>query len=181
MKHERVKKPFYKKWWVWLLAVILVSGIIGGEEDVPETASEPASQSVEAEPDASEPEGEAEEAVVEEETEEVVVEEEVEETPEESTMTLAQENAVKKAESYLDFSAFSKSGLVEQLEFEGFSNEEATFAVDHIEVDWNEQAANKAQDYLDFTAFSRTGLIEQLEFDGFTPAEATYGVDQAGL
>ena len=30
MKNEKVKKPFYKKWWVWVLAVIVVFAIIGG-------------------------------------------------------------------------------------------------------------------------------------------------------
>src|SRR5690606_23693306 len=35
-------------------------------------------------------------------------------------LTSAQRNAVRKAESYLEYSAFSESGLVTQLEFEGF-------------------------------------------------------------
>lgn len=31
---EKVKKPFYKKWWVWLLAVIIIGSIAsGGGED----------------------------------------------------------------------------------------------------------------------------------------------------
>jgi hypothetical protein len=38
MAKEKVKKPFYKKWWVWLLAVIIIGNIAnGGGED--ETAS----------------------------------------------------------------------------------------------------------------------------------------------
>ena len=71
--------------------------------------------------------------------------------------------------------------MVEQLEFEGFSNEEATYAVNQLNVDWKEQAVKKAEDYLDLTAFSRKGLIEQLEFEGFTTEEATYAVDEIGL
>ena len=35
------------------------------------------------------------------------------------------ERAVKKAKDYIEFSAFSHSGLVDQLEFEGFSPDEA--------------------------------------------------------
>ena len=73
--------------------------------------------------------------------------------------------------------SFSRSGLIEQLD-EGFSNEEATYAVDKINPDWNEQAANKAQDYLDTMSFSYDGLIEQLEFEGFTPEQAQYGVSK---
>lgn len=30
---EKVKKPFYKKWWVWLIAIILVIAIFSGGED----------------------------------------------------------------------------------------------------------------------------------------------------
>ena len=95
--------------------------------------------------------------------------------------TVSQVNAVKKAESYLSFSAFSRKSLIEQLEYEKFSHEDAEFAVDHITVDWNEQAAAKAKSYLSFSSFSRDGLIEQLEFEGFTREQAEYGVTQNGL
>lgn len=93
----------------------------------------------------------------------------------------SQENAIRKAESYLDFMAFSRTGLIEQLEYEGFDTDEATFAVDYLDVDWNEQAWKKAESYLEFMPFSRSGLIDQLKYDGFTDAEATYAVDKAGL
>ncbi|MBU5332398.1 Ltp family lipoprotein [Anaerocolumna aminovalerica] len=93
---------------------------------------------------------------------------------------MGQKNALSKAESYLNYSAFSYSGLIEQLEFEGFSNEEATYAVDNCSADWNEQAAIKAQEYLDYTSFSRSGLIEQLEYEGFTKEQAEYGVTEVG-
>ena len=89
--------------------------------------------------------------------------------------TVAQENARKKAEDYLDILAFSRSGLIEQLEFEGFSTEDATYGVDALDVDWNEQAIKKAAEYMDTSAFSNAGLIEQLEFEGFTPEQAAVG------
>ena len=95
----------------------------------------------------------------------------------------AQENAIAKAESYLDFTGFSKQGLIKQLEFDQFSSADATFAVEHLEangsVDWNEQAVKKAKSYLDYTSFSLSGLVNQLEFDGFTPSEAQYGANTA--
>jgi hypothetical protein len=95
--------------------------------------------------------------------------------------TLAQKNAVRKAESYLDYTGFSRDGLVQQLEFEKFSNEDAVYGADNVGADWNEQAIKKAKSYLDYTAFSREGLIAQLEFDGFTTAQATHGVNAVGL
>lgn len=98
-----------------------------------------------------------------------------------SDETLSQKNAVNKAKNYLDYTAFSKSGLIKQLKFEGFSEEDATYAVNQINVNWKEQAVNKAKSYLEHSSFSRSGLIEQLEFEGFSEEEATYAVDKVGL
>ena len=94
--------------------------------------------------------------------------------------TLGQKNAIKSAESYLNFMPFSRKRLIEQLEYEGYSNADATYAVDHIKVNWNEQAAKSAKSYLDFMSFSRQGLIDQLIYEGFTASQAEYGVKSAG-
>ena len=94
--------------------------------------------------------------------------------------TMGEINALGKAEAYLSFSGFSKKGLKEQLEFEGFSEVEAQYAVDNCGADWNEQAAIKAKAYLSFSSFSRSGLKEQLEFEGFTKEQAEYGVKAVG-
>ena len=95
--------------------------------------------------------------------------------------TAGQANARKSAESYLKYQAFSRTGLIKQLEFEKFSSADATYAVDAVEVDWNEQAEKSAKSYLDSSSFSRQGLIDQLLFEGFTQAQATYGVGTTGL
>ena len=75
---------------------------------------------------------------------------------------------------------FSHDGLVEQLEYEGFSTSAAVYAADNCGADWNEQAANKAQTYMQIFSFSRRRLIEQLEYDGFTSAQAEYGAKAVG-
>lgn len=90
--------------------------------------------------------------------------------------TLGEQNALASALSYLDYTAFSRKGLIEQLKFEGFSTSEAEYAVKNCGADWNEQAAKMARQYLEYTSFSRQGLIEQLEFEGFTHDQAVYGV-----
>lgn len=97
------------------------------------------------------------------------------------TATVSQQNARSKALDYLDYTAFSYTGLIEQLEYEGFSTEDATYGADNCGADWNKQAAKKAQDYLDYTSFSRDGLIDQLVYEGFTYDQAVYGVDSVGL
>lgn len=40
------------------------------------------------------------------------------------------EQAAKAAENYLEFTGFSRSGLIEQLVFEGYMQEQATYGVD---------------------------------------------------
>lgn len=112
------------------------------------------------------------------------IQEETEDNEEEnkiqSEITMGEKNALAKAGDYLDFTAFSYNGLVEQLEYEKFSHEEAVFAADNCGANWNEQALAKAEDYLDYTAFSYKGLVEQLEYEGFTSEQATYGVENCG-
>lgn len=95
--------------------------------------------------------------------------------------TPAQQNALRKAEQYLSFTAFSQSGLVKQLEFEKFPNEDAVWAAERVGADWNEQAAKKAKDYLEMSAFSHSGLVDQLLFEGYTPEQAEFGATAAGI
>jgi len=98
-----------------------------------------------------------------------------------SDLTAGQENAIRSAVSYLEMSGFSRAGLIDQLKFEGYSAEDATVAVDSLNVDWKEQAARSAESYLEMSGFSRSGLIDQLKFEGYTQEQAEYGVTKAGL
>lgn len=38
-----------------------------------------------------------------------------------------QKNVLKAADNYLSFTAFSYTGLIQQLEFEGYTNDQATY------------------------------------------------------
>ena len=93
-------------------------------------------------------------------------------------VTTGEKNALKRAGEYLDYTPFSYTGLIEQLEYENYTHAEAVYAADNCGADWYEQAAKAAQKYLDYMAFSRSGLIEQLEYEGYTHDEAVYGVDK---
>lgn len=96
-------------------------------------------------------------------------------------LTMGQRNALRSAEKYLSAGiGFSYSSLEGQLEYEGYSTEDATYAVDHCGADWNEQAAIRAKNYINSMSFSRSGLIEQLEFEGFSQSQAEYGVTAVG-
>ena len=70
--------------------------------------------------------------------------------------------------------------MIKQLEFEGFTNEQAVHGADNCGADWNEQAVKKAKSYLDLMAYSKEGLIQQLEFEGFTHEQAVHGAEANG-
>jgi len=159
----KTKKPIYKRVWVYVLAIAFIAIIANsGGSNAPAVTDGGTATTVATEAPAP--------------TEAPVVTE----APA-PTMTRSQENAVASAESYLSFTAFSRSGLIDQLEFEEFTTADATFAVDYLNVDWNEQAYKSAESYLDFSSFSAGELRDQLEFEGFTPEQAAYGVAQTGL
>jgi len=105
----------------------------------------------------------------------------------EAALAAAAEQAIGAAEDYLAFSAFSKEGLIDQLSSSagsGFPRDQAVYAVNHIDVDWNQQAVKAAKEYLSFSHFSRAGLIQQLESSAgskFTHDQAVYGANGAGL
>jgi len=135
------------------------------------------------------PQTETKEQATNEEKTETIPTPEKAEIPEETTpapepepiVTVSQKNAVAKAKSYLGYSAFSYTGLIEQLEYEQFSHADAVYGADNSGADWNQQAAKKAQSYMEYSAFSRGSLIEQLKYEGFTQAQAEYGADSVGL
>ena len=148
--------------------LVVVGAITGGGSD-PETAEAPATTEAA--------------AVVEETTttEAAAVVEETTTTTEDplAGFTPAQQQAIGSAESYLEFSNFSETGLIGQLEYEQFSTEDATVAVNHLNVDWTQQAIGSAEDYLDFSSFSRTGLVGQLSSeygDEYTAEQAEAAV-----
>ena len=96
------------------------------------------------------------------------------------TQTTGQKNALRSAQQYLNAMGFSRKRLIEQLEYEGYSHDDAVYAVDNCGADWNTQAARSAKQYLSVMGFSRSGLIEQLEYEGFTHDQAVYGAQQNG-
>ena len=86
--------------------------------------------------------------------------------------------SVEKVSAH-DNAYVNNSSVVVLLRYEGYSLQNATYAVDHVKVNWMVQAARSAQEYLSMEAFSRSGLIEQLEYEGYTSSQAVYGVNHA--
>jgi hypothetical protein len=102
------------------------------------------------------------------------------------TLTKQEQSAVAAAKQYLSISAFSRQGLIDQLDSPdgaGYPVKVATVAVDSLNVNWDTEAVKAAKAYLAMSPFSCKALIQQLDSpDGgqFTVAQATYGADHAG-
>lgn len=171
-KKVKAKKSIFKRWWFWVIIVLVILIAIGNGGESEEKNSPSTAQ--------SETSGfkETIATIPINETNPVAVT--IEPTAADDGASAAMKNALKAANSYLNYTAFSYTGLIGQLEYEGYTTEEATYAADNCGADWTEQALRSAKKYLDYTAFSYTGLIGQLEYEGFTPTEATYGADNCG-
>jgi hypothetical protein len=70
-----------------------------------------------------------------------------------------QQNAKRSAKQYLDMQGFSHDGLIKQLEYENYTPEDATWAADNVNADWNQQAARSAKQYVEMQGFSHDGLV----------------------
>lgn len=95
--------------------------------------------------------------------------------------TVSQRNALSSAKSYLGIMAFSREGLIEQLEYEGYPYDDCVYGVDNSGADWSYQAMLSAKSYLRSSNFSYQGLVDQLVYEGFTYDQAVYGVTANGL
>ena len=160
-------RPWYKRKRVWFLAFVILAilGSATSKHGSPTSASSTSQSSVTTNSD---------QTTSTTTTDQVTA-------PAAPSETAGQQNAREKAAEYLSNEAFSRSGLIDQLKFEGFSVADSTYGVDAQNADWNQEAVLKAKDYLSNEAFSHSGLVEQLEFEGVTASQAEYGVTGAGL
>ena len=97
------------------------------------------------------------------------------------SLPIEKRSAIEIAQSYLSTMPFSPSGLYDQLLFEGFSEEDSQFAIDHLIVDWDEMCYETAVSYItNVGGFSKKSLTHQLEYDGFTKKQAKNAVKRLG-
>lgn len=152
------KKPVYKKVWFWLLmlvAFVWVSNVINSSHmpSVPQVSRQTQSPQ-----QASASQGE--EPV--------------------NSVPVGHQNALKTAKAYITMGGFSYAGLIDQLKYERYNDEECAYAVNNCGADWNEQALICAKRYVENMGFSAQGLKEQLLYEQFTGEQANYGVENCG-
>ena len=173
-----------------VFGLIFVAALFGaiGDENTYETDTsntEEEQQIEEKAPTESEDESSEEKSEAEEDADDVP-EEPVKKSPYDKLSTEGK-NAYRAAKNYLDYMAFSKKGLIQQLSSEygdGYPKKVAEKAVNALEkeedIDWTEEAKEAAQNYLNTMSFSKDGLIQQLESeygDQFTHEQAVKAVE----
>ncbi|MBK0330585.1 Ltp family lipoprotein [Brachybacterium sp. MASK1Z-5] len=87
--------------------------------------------------------------------------------------------ALGDAKTQSDFLYSSKKGIHDTLVFEGYSEETATYAVDHLDADWNKNALEKAKLYKETGGMSDDDIHEQLTSEygeQFTKEQADYAI-----
>lgn len=155
------KKPFYKKVWFWVLAVIIVIGIGGAAgSNSNDTAGR------DKEPIASKGENKQNE-----------------EAKAEDNIPTEYKSALRKAKTYSDTMYMSKAGLYDQLTSEygeKFTEEAAQYAIDNVNANWKENALKKAKSYQETMAMSPSAIYDQLvseHGEKFTEEEAQYAIN----
>ena len=88
-----------------------------------------------------------------------------------------QVQAIQTAEGYLDTMPLSQTELLQMLTVENINLEDAKFALEYLEIDWNQEARKKAKEYCKHKiGFSKVKLKAQLLFDHFTEEEADFAL-----
>jgi hypothetical protein len=92
----------------------------------------------------------------------------------------AMEMAVYYFENY-NWAPHTRITLLQTLDSSGFELEDARYAVNAIDVNWNSTAAFYAQEFLGYgIGYSKPTVIAMLRVEEYTLAEATHGVNAIG-
>jgi len=90
--------------------------------------------------------------------------------------TRGQKEALEDAKSYLKYSSFSKKGLEDQLDYEGYTKKEIKYAIKKCKANWKKEALEEAKSYLKYSSFSKKGLEDQLDYEGYTKKQIKYAL-----
>lgn len=163
-KRYKVKKPFYKRIWFWVIIVVLVAGIGGSLGTDKESATKTSSSH----------------SVTESSNNTSAT---IEELDTNENVPSDYKSALTQADSYSKTMHMSKQGIYDQLisEYGGqFTAEAAQYAIDNVSADWNANALASAENYSNTLHLSKAGIYDQLiaeAGDKFTAEEAQYAID----
>lgn len=156
--NTKEKKSWYKKWWVWVIIVIVGIAAISATADNKDEISDKVDN---ASKDISDT---------------------VSDTKKKADVPAEYTSALNQADSYANTMHMSKKGVYDQLvsEYGGqFSAKAAKYATDNVKADWKKNALQKAKDYQSQQSLSPEAIRDQLTSSAgekFTQAEADYAI-----
>lgn len=179
----KVKKPFYKKWWFWLIVGVVLlfafAGGSGGNTGSTSVTKEPTSTTAVSKTDEKEDKSGSEKKTDEKEKET----KETQQEDESAKVPVEYKNALRKGQLYADTMYMSKAAIYDQLTSEygeQFPADAAQYAVDNLDVDWNANALEKAKTYQETMSMSKSAIYDQLTSEygeQFTAEQAQYAID----
>lgn len=93
-----------------------------------------------------------------------------------------QVQAIQTAKDYLATIPLSQTELLQMLTVEDINLEDAEFALEYLDIDWNQEARKKAKEYCKHKiGFSKVKLKAQLLFDHFTEEEADFALSHINV
>ena len=93
-----------------------------------------------------------------------------------------QVQAIQTAKDYLDTMPLSQTELLQMLTVENINLKDAKFALEYLDIDWNQEARKKAKEYCKHKiGFSKVKLKSQLLFDLFTEEEADFALSHVNV
>lgn len=146
-------KPWYKRWWIWVIAVVIILAIIGsiaGNNDDDSSSSKGSSST---------------------------------QVSHKSHATAQQKAALASAKTYSDDMHMSKQGIYDQLtsdDGDKFKDSDAQYAIDHLNADYNHNALESAKSYQKDQHMSTDEIRDQLtsdDGDKFTQDQADYAIN----
>lgn len=174
----KIKKPWYKRWYMIVLYVIVGLIIIGslGSKDSKDSNTTSTSSS-------SDNKSSNTNTKTETNTNTNTNTTANEEVKKEDSVPTEYKSALNKAKTYSDTMYMSKQGIYNQLTSEygeKFSAQAAQYAIDNLQVDYKQNALKKAQDYQSQMSMSPSAIYDQLTSEygeKFTAEEAQYAID----
>ncbi|MCT3075307.1 hypothetical protein EFN49_06335 [Leuconostoc citreum] len=152
------KKPFYKRVWFWIIAVVVIAiigGSMGGNKNNTTSNADKNTKNSQ------------------------TVQSSSSEKPKVSAEYTA---ALKKATTYSNMMNMSKAGIYHQLTSEAgekFPDDAAQYAIDNLKADYNKNALKKAKSYQKNMSMSTDAIQNQLTSEAgekFTQEEAAYAI-----
>lgn len=89
-----------------------------------------------------------------------------------------EEMCLEYAKNYTHYFARSRDEVIEELRRKGFTEENIKYAMDNLNINWNDQAVHYIKDYTHYFVRSREDVIEELKRKGFTKENIEYAMDK---